>query len=91
MIKYEAGGYGKEKITPVEVERETANCVYIEGRRCAKVGSYLSYFDSWQEAKDHLLSIKQSKVDSARRSLQYALDELGNIKGMKNKAIEGEK
>lgn len=93
MIKYEAGGFGKEKIVSIEVERETANCIYINGRRCAKVGSYLSYFDTWQQAKDHLLQQRQDKIDDARRSLQYALDKLDDIKGLKNpdKNSESEK
>lgn len=95
MIKYKTVSYGKNKIEPVEVARETESSVWIEHticstrgdrkeeRRSAKSTSYESFHDTWEAAKQHLLDKAEAKLWGARRSLELAQAEFGNIKGMK--------
>lgn len=80
MIKYYAY-FGT--IKPVEVERVTDNSVWVRGRRSNREGTYDGYFDSWEEARQFLLKKAQVKLDSARRHLEAAQSEYGNIKGLK--------
>lgn len=72
-----------DKIEPVEVERETANCVWVKGRRAAKASSWDSYYDSWAEAHARLVVEQEEAVASLRRQLEAANGKLGQIKGMK--------
>lgn len=91
IIKYKTIGFGINKIERVECVKETAASIWIIHKgytsstphRSAKVSSYECYFDSWDEAKEHLMKIAQREIDSARKRLQNANDALGNIKGMK--------
>jgi hypothetical protein len=82
MIKFKTGG-GRNLIEPVEVEKETASSVWINGRRNNKRSGYDSYFDTWEEAKAYLLEQAERKVAGRRRSLEAANGELGNIRGLK--------
>jgi len=84
MVKYrtEDNFYG-ELIEPVEVERETASSVWINGRRNAKITDWRCYHDTWGEAKAYLLKLAESKLNSARRSLELAQGTYGNVKGLK--------
>lgn len=91
---FKTGGW-KEKIQPVEVVKTTEKFVTIreerfsfgpkkfDERRCAKEGSYDRYFPTWEEAHAYLLNKAEAKLVSARRSLELAQGELGNVKGMK--------
>jgi hypothetical protein len=81
--KYLAQWLGNPYIKAVEIERETAEIVWINGRRCAKTTSWEWYRDTWEEAHAILLGIAQGKVNDLRRQLGYANDRLGNVKGMK--------
>jgi hypothetical protein len=77
--KYRASPYGK-KIELVIVERETQSSIWIRGSRMAKRNTF---FDTWEDAKDYLLSEAARKLSSARTNLQYAQDRYGNIKGLR--------
>lgn len=91
MIKYKTSG--SDKIIQVEVARETEKCVWtmestFRGKekmevRHAKMSDYESFHDTWQAAKDHLISLANSRVIAARRQLESENGKLGNIKGMK--------
>lgn len=80
MIKYETGGYGKKLIERVEVERETNSSVWINGSRSAKESGYKSYFDSWDDAKDHLLKRAYLKHEQQQMRFQLAAKELKLVK-----------
>lgn len=90
MIKYESNSFGR--IKKVEVDRETESSVWlsVDGkevlreRRAAKRSEFRSYFDTWDDAKNHLIEMHEGKVAHARAVLKTANDRLGNIKGMKN-------
>ena len=79
MIKYKVGYYLSAEITEVEVERETAESVWVNGRRHKKGGHF---FDTWEAAHSHLMERADEKLSQARRSLQSAQCLHGNIKGM---------
>jgi hypothetical protein len=85
MIKYRSGGYNKNgaPIEAVEVQRETQSTIWINGKRGSKRTEYDNYFDTWDEAKEFLLSKASSELASARRKLERAQGEYGNIKGLK--------
>ena len=83
MIKFRTGGFGKNLIEEIEVERETDSSVWINGRRNAKNSSLHKYCDTWGEAHLFLLEKAERSLESARRSLERAQGEYGNIKGMK--------
>jgi hypothetical protein len=70
-------------IEVVDIERETESSVWINGSRCGKLTEYHSYFDTFIEAKSHLLAGAERKVKNARFSLQQANDYYGNVKGLK--------
>jgi len=86
VIKYRTGSWGGKLIEAVEIERETDKCIWVNGSRMNKVSSYYKFHESWPEAKEYLLARAERALESARRSLQRAQDELGNIKGLKDKS-----
>ena len=86
IIKFKAAPswHFNAEIEEVVVERETDESVWIKGRRNAKQtsGGYC-YFDSWGLAHAALLAARQDNVQIARRCLEVANSQLGNVKGMK--------
>lgn len=85
--------YSGKKIEPVLVIRETAAFVYVPNpyatrdekpeRREAKSGEFGQYHDTWDAAHAYLMDKAKGKVEAARRRLELANAELGNIKGLK--------
>lgn len=67
----------------VEVERATEQCVWINGRRNAKISDYDNYFETWEEAQAWLIEHCESAVVHARNQLATANGLLGNAKGLK--------
>lgn len=85
---YRIDSYGI-KITAVEVVKETAQFVtFLEKgwddkmreRRTSKLGHF---FDTWAEARDHMLDQYARRVESAKYSLNQARTQLGMIKSLK--------
>lgn len=94
IIKYLAISFlGSASIEQINVLRETELCVFLqEGRkerRVNKIGYRESYFSSWEEAHAFLLDKANERLLSARRELERAQGNYGNIKGMK-KPTEGQ-
>lgn len=92
---YRSGGYGKQKIEPITVIKETTAFVTVletdeRGRtyenKTKRRGAYHAIHDGWDDAHTYLLTAAECKVVDARRALQRAQDEIGNIKGMKRPA-----
>jgi hypothetical protein len=81
-IKYRTRGLSFPGIDAIEVERETEHCVWINGRKSNKVGSWENYHDTWEQAHAFLLAEAQAALDIARNRLQQAQDTYGNVKGM---------
>jgi hypothetical protein len=93
LVKFETG-YSADSIKQIEIERETAQCVWlytnsidknnVRGtRRSAKRDSYAQYHDTWGDAHAFLIAKAEGNVAACRRSLESANGKLGNIKGMK--------
>ena len=82
MIKYKANRYLGGTIKQVEIERETASNLWVNGCRRAKKSSYDCFFDTWEEAHAYLLDLAEMKLESARRGLENAQGMYGNVKGL---------
>lgn len=83
---YKTGGYGRVLIEPVEVDRATDACVWINNRRNARISSFTCYYPTWEAARDALLAEKEDALNAARRRLERAQGEYGNIKGLQRPA-----
>jgi hypothetical protein len=98
MIKYLAA-YGE--INPVTVVKETAKQYVIEEksywseklqqRRVSKESRFESYFDTWQEAHAHIVSLSESAVESCANRLESAKSKLEHVRGMKEPLDTGAK
>lgn len=86
MTKYRTSNWDA-RIEQVEVEKETASCVWIKGRKRAKATDYHFYFDTFDQAKQKMIEIAQAKVDGLQRQLDNAKGFLGNCKGIKTATI----
>ena len=90
MKKYKTKILGY-KIEMVEVERETKSTVWCEYewsgkksiRQERKVTEYECYFDTWQEAKQHLLNHLDGRIEGVRGELEALKSRRGNVSGMK--------
>lgn len=89
---YRTGGYGGELIEPVDVVKSTDKTVTLAAtgngreRRSAINSGWHHYFRTWEEAHAYLLEKSESKVLSARRNLELANGQFGNVRGMKKPA-----
>ena len=81
MIKYKAVTCYIPSITISECERETESSLWIKGRKHNKRSQNFAWFDTFEEAKAHLIEKFEAKAISAKRSLDWATDMLGNAKG----------
>lgn len=81
--KYMTTCYARDEIKPVAVDKETDSSVWIDGRRRAKLSSYESFFDTWDDAHNYLIALAETDMVVAKGKLRGAQSRLGNIKGMK--------
>lgn len=86
MIKYRAAS-GWAKIEAVEVERETECFVWIKGRRNSKKTEYYNYFDSFNEAKSALLKNAVRALETAKKRVGFAEEELIKIEELKESNV----
>lgn len=76
MKKWEAK-FGN--VTEVEVERETAACAWIEGRRRKKDEGWRPLFDSAADAWAHIREEAEGEVAERRKNLEYAEAQLRTV------------
>lgn len=87
MKKYKTSSWDT-KITEIEVIRETPSYVILYNDfwkseiRVSKNGRD-KFHDTWELAHAYLLAKAESEVKIARRDLELANSELGNVKRMK--------
>jgi hypothetical protein len=84
------------KIEPVEVIRLTENSVYLPAdarfykngeRRQQRINpAYESFFDTWGEARDYLVSQKMVEIRNHETTLKTLNKELDKILELKNEA-----
>jgi hypothetical protein len=60
------------EISEVEVERETESSVWINGSKSLKRSSYESYFDTYEDAFNHIAVILKAGIEKAESRLKYA-------------------
>lgn len=86
MIKYKVTPdhfEWKPEIVAVECERETASCVYINGRRNAKRSGYENYCDTWEEAYNMLCQHAEIRTERIRGQLKMHEEAMARILEMK--------
>lgn len=66
-------------IEQVEVERESENSVWIDGRRSSKMTSYECYFDTFEQAKDYLISELLKDIRSAQTRVARLTERLERV------------
>ncbi|AUS01773.1 hypothetical protein NVP1291O_59 [Vibrio phage 1.291.O._10N.286.55.F6] len=82
MIKYVIGGskFIKASISEIEIESETKKFVNLKcGRREAKLSEFKCYFDTREEAKQHLVKIARNNADYTKARLDDAVSTLQEI------------
>jgi len=78
MKKYMTGGFGEKLIEEVEVVKETNKTVWVEQyrrdqksiRQERKDSSWHKYFDTFEEAKNHLTEQSKRKIENYRRQAE---------------------
>lgn len=70
----------------VDVEKATDISVWIRGMVNMRVIEYQGYFESFELAKDFLLGIAKSKLNSAKSTLDYAEKEYEKVRSLTEKA-----
>jgi hypothetical protein len=69
-------------ITCVEADRETGPSVWIDGKRYAKKSEYVSFFDSFEDAKTALIMAQGEMIDRAYKRLESLKNDLAKLEGM---------
>ena len=88
MIKYQTNYHN---ITAFEVELETEKYVIVAPHnefgghrfREKKVGEWINWHDTWEQAHAFLIAQVEGEVATLRMRLERVKGELGQIKGMK--------
>ena len=64
----------KPEIKTVEIERETNSSVWINGSRRSKRSGWVSYYDSFGEAKKALISCQSSINQNVAKRLEEGIE-----------------
>ena len=83
MIKYKAEYLYHIRITKVEAEKETASTIWINGMKKWKHSAGESYFDSFDEAKKHIIKNYEYTIEITKRRLICEQDCLEKAKALK--------
>lgn len=81
MKKYRTGGF--ELIEKIEVQRETYQTVWIEGRMFRKNSSW-QFYDTFEDARRHLVHEELEKIDLLQKKIGLANERIEKIKALKN-------
>jgi len=90
IVMWKTSSYWDTRIERVECERVTDKSVWVvhewsntkETRRHPREGGD-TYHETWEAARQHLLTRAEQSLATARRALQLAQATHGNVKGMK--------
>mgnify|MGYP003648731396 CR=1 FL=1 len=72
---YKTGGF-KELIEVVEPTKVTEKSVFLANGRSAKRSNYSNYWDTIEEAKEHLKEKYNRMIESAERKIEKAKTDL---------------
>ena len=79
MKMYKTGGW-KELIEVVEPIKVTEKSVWLANGRSAKRSNYGNYWDTMEEAKEHLKEKYKRMIESAERKIEEANTNLEALK-----------
>lgn len=85
-MKFYRTGYGNELIKEVEVEKHTEQSVWIKSSyngkisRSAKRSNYDNFWETLEDAKEHLKEKYNGIIDSAERNIEKAKTDLEALK-----------
>ena len=82
---YKTGGFIESLIKKVKVERETEYTVWINGNRCSKKTEYSQFWNTFDEAKSHLIDKYTRQKNNAELRLEVAKSNLIKLELMKDK------
>lgn len=71
------------QISKVKVERETAKSVWINGDRYEKTGETITFFDTFEDAKNWMIDSKKAHIRRIEKTLQGIQMEIEEIKSLK--------
>ncbi len=73
MYKYRTDGYGRyysnNTLVKVLVEKETEKTVVVGGNRSHKRSEFYYFWDTFEEARDHLIKFHQDEIEKLKISL----------------------
>ena len=81
-MKFYRTGYGNELIKEVQVEKHTEHSVWIKSSynrkisRSAKYSNYCNFWETLEEAKEHLKEKYKRMIESAERKIEKAKSDL---------------
>jgi len=81
-MKFYRTGYGNELIKEVEVEKHTEHSVWVKSSyngkitRSAKRSNYSNFWETLEDAKEHLKEKYNRVIDSAERKIEQARADL---------------
>ncbi len=78
MIKYRTINTANE-IFQVEIEKETEHQIVFNGRRSNKMSDYDCFFNTFEEAKQYLISTVSQEIKNLRDRLNREQDKLNKI------------
>ena len=79
MTMYKTGGW-IELIEVVEPTKVTEKSVWLANGRSAKRSNYGNYWDTMEEAKEHLKEKYNRIIESAERKIEKAKTDLESLK-----------
>jgi len=84
MIKYKVKGYGELYIERIKIERETKHFVFYKDGGSDRVWqeSNIGFFDTFEDAKDHIIKDAQSDIDNYERELARAKQRLAKAEAL---------
>lgn len=78
MKIYKTGGY-KELIEEIEATKVTEKSVWLSNGRSAKRSNYANYWDTIEEAKEHLKEKYNRMINSAEKKIEKAKTDLEGL------------
>ena len=81
-LKYQTNGFWP--IKTVEVEKETENSVWINGRQNRKLTEYHCYFDTFEDAKNHVIGEAQAGIEKVKRQMEYAENNMATARSLES-------
>ncbi len=73
MYKYQTDGYSfhvsNKYLKKIEIDKETEKTIIVDGRRSSKRSEYYYFWDTFEEAREHLIKFHTNKIEKLKISL----------------------